>query len=49
MFPIYWREGLIVSLFKKEDGEDPGNYRGITLLRVTGKLYNRAINNYLFK
>ena len=21
----YWREGLIVSLFKKEDREDPGN------------------------
>ena len=32
--PSYWREGLIVSLFKKGDREDPGNYRGITLLNV---------------
>ena len=32
-----WREGLIVSLFKKGDKEDPGNYRGITLLSVVGK------------
>ena len=33
--PRQWREGLIVNLFKKRDREDPGNYRGITLLRLT--------------
>ena len=32
--PKQWREGLIVNLFKKGDREDPGNYRGITLLSV---------------
>ena len=47
--PSYWREGLIVSLFKKGDREDPGNYRGITLLNVVGKLYRRVINNRLLK
>ena len=47
--PTYWREGLIVSLFKKGDREDPGNYRGITLLSVIGKLYSRVINNRLLK
>ena len=31
--PPQWREWLIVNLFKKGDKEDPGNYRGITLLR----------------
>ena len=31
-----WREGLIVNLFKKGDKEDPGNWRGITLLSVVG-------------
>ena len=36
--PKQWREGLIVNLFKKEDKEDPGNYRGITLLSVVGSL-----------
>ena len=45
----YWREGLIVSLFKKPDREDPGNYSGITLLSVIGKLYSRVFNNFLLK
>ena len=36
--PPQWREGLIVNLFKKGDKEDPGNYRGITLLSVVGKV-----------
>ena len=31
-----WRDGLIVNIFKKGDREDPGNYRGITLLGVLG-------------
>ena len=30
--PPQWREGLIVNLVKKGDKEEPGNYRGITLL-----------------
>ena len=30
--PKEWREGLIVNLFKKGDKEEPGNYRGITLI-----------------
>ena len=29
-----WREGLIVTLIKKGDREQPWNYRGITLLSV---------------
>ena len=45
--PRNWREGLIVSLFKKEDTEDPVNYRGITLLSVVGKLFCKIINNRL--
>ena len=47
--PSYWREGLIVSSFKKGYREDPGNYRGITLLNVLGKLYSRVINNRQLK
>ena len=42
-----WREGLIVTvnLFRKGDREDPGNYRGITLLSVVGKVFfnNRLV------
>ena len=37
--PPQLREGLIVNLFKKGDKEDPGNYRGITLLSVVGKMF----------
>ena len=47
--PRYWRDGLMVSLFKKGDREDPCNYRGITLLNLVGKLYSRIINNRLLK
>ena len=43
--PTYWRQGQIVSLFKKGDRDDPGNYRGITLLNVIGQLYSRVNNN----
>ena len=37
--PKQWRQGLRVSLYKKGDAEDLGNYRGITLLNVVGKLF----------
>ena len=45
--PMKWREGLIVSLFKKGDKEDPGNYRGITLLSVVGKVFCKILNDRL--
>ena len=41
------REGVIVSLFKKGDQEDPGNYRGITLLNMFGKPHNCQLLNWL--
>ena len=49
LVPRQWREGLIVSLFKKGDKEDPGNYRGITLLSVVGKVFCKILNNRLVK
>ena len=47
--PPQWREGLIVNLFKKGDTEDPGNYRGITLLSVVGKVFCKVLNERLVK
>ena len=44
--PMKWR-GLIVSLFKKGYKEDPGNYRGITLLSVVGKVFCKILNGGL--
>ena len=42
--PKEWREGLIV---KKGDKVEPGNYRGITLLSVVGKVFckNRLVEH----
>ena len=45
--PRQWREGLIVNLFKKGDREDLGNYRGITLLSVVGKVFRKVLNKRL--
>ena len=45
--PKHWRQGLIVSLYKKGDTEDPGNYRDITPLNVVGKLFCKILNNRL--
>ena len=42
--PPQWREGLIVNLFKNGDKEDPGNYRGITLLSVVGRVFCTVLN-----
>ena len=39
--------GLIVNLFKKGDKEETGNYRGITLLSVVGKVFCKVLNNRL--
>ena len=35
------------ELFKKGNKEDPGNYRGITLLSVVGKVFCKVLNNWL--
>ena len=47
MVPGHWRAGDIVNIFKKGDRKDPGNYRGITLLNVVGKLYTKVIDSRL--
>jgi hypothetical protein len=47
--PTSWGEGVVVSLFKKGDATDPGNYRGITLLDAVRKLFCRVISTRLTK
>ena len=47
LVPVPWRSGDIVNIFKKGDKKDPGNYRGITLLNVVGKLYTKVIDSRL--
>ena len=44
-FRLGWSEAVIQPIHKKEDINSPDNYRGISLLNVSGKLYNYILNN----
>ena len=46
-FPKRWTEGVIIPIHKKGNKGAVGNYRGITLLSVFGKLFTRVLNNRL--
>ena len=41
--PHQWEEGIIVVLHKKKDREECGNYRGILLVALTGKILLKII------
>ena len=41
--PSDWRDGYLIKLPKKGDLSNCSNYRGITLLSVPGKVFNRII------
>ncbi|XP_060759866.1 uncharacterized protein LOC132870238 [Neoarius graeffei] len=45
--PAELRDALIVTIFKKGDKADCGNYRGISLLSTTGKVLARILANRL--
>ena len=42
-FPSDWKEGHLVKIPKKGDVSNCNNYRGITLLSIPGKVFNRII------
>ena len=46
-FPDEWSEGYVIPLHKRGSLNDVGNYRGITLLSILGKLFTRVLNNRL--
>ena len=41
--PNSWGQGVIVNLFKDGNPNDPGNYRGITLIPVIRKLFSNML------
>ena len=43
--PRQWREWLTGNCLKTCDREQPGNYRGIMLLNVVGKVFSKILNN----
>ncbi|GFR60484.1 endonuclease-reverse transcriptase [Elysia marginata] len=44
-YPIDWKEGHLVKIPKKGDLSRCENYRGITLLSIPGKVFNRVLLN----
>jgi hypothetical protein len=47
--PQNWKDANIVPIFKKGSRKDCGNYRGISLLSVAGKIMARVILNRIEK
>ena len=45
--PADWKEGYLIKLPKKGDLASCSNYRGITLLSIPGKTFNRVLLNRL--
>ncbi|KAL7306278.1 hypothetical protein TKK_0001711 [Trichogramma kaykai] len=47
--PEDWKTAIIVPLYKKGDPNNPGNYRGISLLPTAYKIYTEIIKGRLIK
>ncbi|KAJ8342710.1 hypothetical protein SKAU_G00326380 [Synaphobranchus kaupii] len=45
MVPSKWKEGYLIKLLKKGDLSSCSNYKGITLLSIPGKTFNRVLLN----
>lgn len=45
IYPKSWKEGVMVSLFKKGDKAEPGKYRGKPLLSIVEKAFCKVLND----
>jgi hypothetical protein len=48
-YPTNWTESIIQPIHKKGDLNNPDNYRGISLLNISSKLYSYILNRRLSK
>ncbi|KAK7481830.1 hypothetical protein BaRGS_00026977 [Batillaria attramentaria] len=46
-FPKPWCMSIIVPLYKKGNADEPGNYRGVSLLSVVSKVFTYILNKRL--
>ena len=44
-YPDAWSKGVIVPIFKKGDRKNPANYRGITFVNITAKIFSLCLRN----
>ena len=49
VFPDLWSDAVIVPIHKSGSREDPGNYRGVSLLSCLSKIFTKILNNRLVK
>jgi len=47
--PSTWRKASVISVFKKDRKEDPGNYRLVSLTSIPGKVMEQLILEVNFK
>ena len=43
-YPVAWTEAKVFTIYKKGNPEDPGNYRGISIMSAIAKLYDMVLN-----
>ena len=48
-YPDAWSKGVIVPIFKKGDRKNPANYRGITIVNITAKIFSLCLRNRINK
>ena len=46
-YPDSWHTGVIIHVHKKGDKQNPNNYRGITLVNVTSKIFSLLLRNII--
>lgn len=47
-YPTIWAESYICNIFKNGSTNDPGNYRGIAISSILGKIFNTILNTRLY-
>ena len=48
-YPLSWCHNKFITIFKKGDRLDCGNYRGISIMNTLAKIYDMLINNRLLR